>query len=88
MAAVDPRLVILSSWMRRRKNMAKLNIQASSLRGKGGVITWNQKEKFSKAWPVAQFFINLRAKRGGSLFEGGSEREEHGGSPPFGNSAW
>ena len=33
-------------------------------------------------------FINLRAKRGGSLFEAGSEREEHGGSPPFGNSAW
>ena len=24
-------------------------------------------------------FFNLRAKRGGSLFEAGSEREEHGG---------
>ena len=26
-------------------------------------------------------FFNLRAKRGGSLFEVGSEREEHGGVP-------
>ena len=31
-----------------------------------------------QVWPLTQFF-NLRAKRGGSLFEAGSEREENGG---------
>ena len=31
--------------------------------------------------------INLRAKRGGSLFETRSERESNGGSPPFRNGA-
>ena len=36
---------------------------------------------------VVVFFFNLRAKRGGSLFETGSEREEHGGVPSAQNVA-